>query len=292
MRLGKLLKVLVAAVVICSVDGTLRGAEAPSGTPFSIDLLEVRLDSGGGDAGAGRSVAEGTWLRIRGFGIYSEASSRLNFDDTVPLIRNDIDFEDTLGMDMDKFTGGALVGFNFGNEKRWHFDVSFNGYYDYTGTRDVGSLEFNGTVFTGTVKSELEVLEGIASISYDIWRPESPALTLTTGLDFHLFYARAQLTQVVGTQSDEYTLWVPVPAPSVALRWDITPNLYVRGSAAGLWLGEFGNFYDLSAEVGYDFTRNLGVFAGCRYWSIHVEYNDDEFDFDNSSVYAGVEVRF
>ena len=61
-------------------------------------------------------MAEGTWLRLGGFGIYSEASGSANFHTGSSLnnVTNDIDLEDTLGMDLHKFTGGGLVGFNFG----------------------------------------------------------------------------------------------------------------------------------------------------------------------------------
>jgi hypothetical protein len=154
----------------------------------------------------------------------------------------------------------------------------------------VGTIEFDGEVFTGVVDSELKLMEGIAALNYDVM--QSDALTLNLGLDVHLFYAEAQLTGVLGAQTQEYELWVPMPAASLALRWDITPNIYVRGSAAGMYLGEYGDFYDLSAEVGYDFSRGLGVFAGYRYWALNFDYNDDSFDFDTGALYAGVEVRF
>lgn len=290
---GKVMTTCVRAGLLCVLVALccVRSAAADDALPAGPFMLSMNLLDGPERSANGRSVAADTSVRFRVFGIYSESSGNYDFPNDVPLVPNDLDFEDTLGMDMDKFTGGALLGFNFGTDKRWHLDLSFNGYYDYTGDRNVGSIEFNGEVFVGRVKSSLEVYEGIAAVSYDLWRNDSPALTLNTGLDLHLYWVEAQLSEVLGTQSDEYSLLVPMPAPSLKLRWDLTPNVFVRGGAAGMYLGELGNFYELSAEVGYDLSRNVGVFVGYRYWSLHFEYNDKTLDFDNSGVYAGVEVR-
>ena len=63
-------------------------------------------------------------------------------------------------MDLDKFSGGALVGFNFGKEKQFHLDFIYQGYYDFDGSKDVGSIVFDGQLFTGQVDSSAQLLEG------------------------------------------------------------------------------------------------------------------------------------
>src|SRR5262249_52408868 len=132
-------------------------------------------------AQAQRSVADDTWLRFRGFGIWSQTDGEIDFhnDTGVAGIRDNIDFHDTLGMDMKKFNGGALVGFNLGSEHRFHIDLSYWGYYDYTGERTLGSINFNGTVFTGRVASKLQLDEVDVDMRYDLWKPDTADLTLS-----------------------------------------------------------------------------------------------------------------
>jgi hypothetical protein len=278
---------VIHVVLLCFADTGLAADDGDYASPISLSTsyLAAAPPAGGG------SVARDTGFRFRAWGVFSNADGRLTFDDEFPLINNEIDFERTLGLDLEEFNGGALIGFNFGSQKRWHFDIGFDGYYDYDGTRNVGSIEFNGRVFTAEVESNLQIIETFASINYDLWMSDAEDLTLNLGLDFHLYYVKAELEEVFGTESDDATLWAPIPAPSIALRWDVTPNFYLRGKAAGIWLGDLGDFYDLSAEVGYDFNRNIGVFAGYRFWDLHFEYSDWELDYDTSRVYAGVELR-
>jgi hypothetical protein len=194
-------------------------------------------------------------------------------------------------MDMDDFSGGALLGFNLGADKRLHADFSYEGYFDYNGNRDVGSISFNDRVFTARVKSDFKLQEGAMVLGYDIWRSEGPGLTITPTLGLHVFYVEARLGEEASPLRDSASLWVPIPDVGLAVRWDITQNIYVRGSAEGIWLGELAAYGNFTAEVGYDFTPNVGVFAGYRYWLFKVDYQDDRFDFDANSLYAGVEFR-
>jgi hypothetical protein len=283
------ISVLACCTVLSLLSRTTPGSvEEGFSRPLSLSVNDVAAADAGDTRG---SIARDTTFRFRAFGIYSSASGSLDTNDQFPLIPSDLDFEETLGLDLDEFSGGALVGFNFGSDHRWHFDVGFNGYYDYEGTKDVGTIEFEGEVYTADVKSRLRAAEGFAAINYDVWLSDAQNLTLNLGLDVHLFYVKAQLTEVLGTQSDSLTVWAPVPAPGIGLRWDITRNIYVRGKAAGLWLGDLGDFYDLSAELGYDFARNFGVFIGYRYWGLRLDYSDTELEWDANRVYAGIELR-
>jgi hypothetical protein len=170
-------------------------------------------------------------------------------------------------------------------------DLSYDGYYDYNGNKDVGSIAFNDQVFTANVNSSARVQEGAATMGIDFWKADSLGLTLTGTLGVRLFYIDARLREDASALSESVRLWVPIPEPGIEARIDLTPNLYVKGTAAFIYLGELAEYGNFSAEVGYDFNKNVGVFLGYRYWLLDFDWSDDEFHFDASSVYAGVEVR-
>jgi hypothetical protein len=106
-----------------------------------------------------------------------------------------------------------------------------------------------------------------------------------------VFYINAKVREELTGREDSELLWVPVPEPSLSLRWGITPNLYVRGKVAGFYAGSLASDVDASGEIGLDLNRNVGLFVGYRFWTLDFDYHDDSFDFDNSSIYAGMEVR-
>jgi hypothetical protein len=262
-------------------------ADEVSRIPLSLDVLTLQAAP---PSGRPQSVAEGTKVRIRGFGVWSTADATLDFNDDTefPGSISNIDLEDDLGMDLDQFTGGALVGFDFGN---FHLDLSYNGYYDYDGDRVVGSIEFDDKVFTGRVISSVKLHEGMLNLRYDIWHADNVDLTLTPELGVHLFYIDADVKGQLTGQSGSVQFWAPVPTLGLGLRYGITDNLYVKGTAAGLYAGSYGNYYDLSAEVGYDFNRNFGIFAGYRFWSLDFQWDDNDVDVQMGGLFAGIEVR-
>jgi hypothetical protein len=279
--------IVAFAVILICIGTTGRAAEpAPPSAPFSVNLLDISPP-----ASSGQPVSRNTSVRLRGWGTYSWASGSMSIGNQIAGVQHNIDLETTLGMDLDDFSGGALLGFNLGAQKRLHVDFSYEGYYNYKGNKDVGSISFNGDVFTGRVKSSLELQEGAMVLGYDIWRSDDTGLTITPTLGLRLFYLDARIGEEASPLRDSSTLWVPIPDLGLAVRWDITPNIYVRGSAEGIWLGELASYGNFTAEAGYDFNQNVGVFVGYRYWLFRVDYEDDEFRFDTNSVYAGVEFR-
>jgi hypothetical protein len=267
------------------VPTMLPSAEQSRLPDLSVNLLDVAPTPNR----SGESVARDTTVHLRGFGIYSWANGSLTFGNEFPGIRHDLDLESTLGLDLDKFAGGVLLGFNFGGDNRLHFDLSWDGYYDYKGSKDVGSISFNGKVFTATVDSSARVSQGAGIMGFDFIKADK--LTLTGSLGLRVFYIDAKLSERIGALSDSTQLWVPIPEPGIALRYDLTENLYVKGYAAYIWAGDLASYGNFTAEVGYDFNKNVGVFVGYRYWMFDLDYQDDQFHFDTSSVYAGVEVR-
>jgi hypothetical protein len=275
-------------VVAAFAAGASAPAEEISRVPLSLDVLSLQAAP---PRQRPSSLADGTSVRFRGYGIWSSASGNLDFNDDdspVPGAIHDIDLEDTLGMDLDQFTGGALLGFNFGPA---HLDLSYNGYYDYDGDRDVGTIVFNDNVYAGRVTSSLQIHEGAVNFRYDLWQAENVDLTLSPEFGVRVFYEQAEINESLTGRDDSVEFWAPVPTPGVSLRWGLSDNLYLKGTAAGFYAGDLAGYYDLAAELGYDINQNVGVFVGYRFWSLDVEWDDDAVDVQNGSLYAGVELR-
>src|SRR4051794_22972112 len=105
---------VLAGIVASAIGAASVRADDTQRFPLSLDVLTLQAAP---PHDRPHSVAEGTKVRIRGFGIWSSANGGIDFANNDPLftdLNHDIDFEDTLGMDLDQFTGGALVGFDFG----------------------------------------------------------------------------------------------------------------------------------------------------------------------------------
>lgn len=274
--------------------GIAQAQELSSGplSPDALSLNQTPLNLS--SAAPGRSVAQDATVRIRGFGLYSVADGSIDFDSEIPGIDaiNNIDFEDTLGMDLENLNAGAMIGFSFGGKKQFHLDLTYWGYYEFDGSRDVGSLVFDGNLFQGEVDSSAELIEGDIDFRWDLWKPETTDVTASLILGLNTYYIHAELSETATGKDDSISLLAPVPVLGGSLRWGITTNLYLQGSAAGIYAGSYGGYFDLSAEVGYDFNRTFGIFAGYRYWSLDLNWDDDEYDLSNGSAYAGVEVRF
>lgn len=262
------------------------GAASASGEESSPLRLSMNVSEIAQAAEGTESVASGTTFRFRGFGVFSDASGSAKWGHRVPGLVSDIDLEDVLGMDMETFTGGFLIGLNVG---RAHFEASYDGFYDYDGDRVLGSISVDGEVYTGEVKSSLELHAGMLNFGYDLIKADR--FTLTGNLGLRIFNVDASIQEVLTGRNSSIELWLPVPTPGLAARVNLTENLYVSGSAAGIWAGDYGSYVELSAEVGYDINRNVGVFIGYRYWTLELDWDNDHLDIDIGGVYAGVEVR-
>lgn len=252
---------------------------------LAMNLAETQDAVGGGV----KSVADGTTLRLRGFGIMSDAEGDLKWGDRISGVTSDLDLEQILGMDLNTCTGGFLIGLNLGSEKRLHLEASYDGFYDYDGDRVIGSISVDGEVYTGEVRSSIELHAGMLNIGYDFLKMDR--FTVTGNLGVRIFYVDASIEEVLSGRNESLELWVPIPTPGIAARVNLTDNLYISGSAAGLWLGEYGCYVEASAEIGYDLNRNMGVFVGYRFWALDLEWSDNNLEFQNGHLYAGIEVR-
>lgn len=242
-----------------------------------------------------------TTIRIRGSGWFSQADGTLQVGDEIPQFPDAIrrlDIEETLDLDTDEVVFWGQVSLHFGRDKRWHFGGGYSGPFNYQGRSEPVQIAFRDRVYEGQVESEARFDIYEINGGYDIHRGARHALTI--GVASRIFDIRATME---GTATDpesgsteerreSVSAIAPIPGPAIGLRLDATERLYIRGRASGIWLGDLGNFFDASAEVGYDITGNIGVFGGYRWIHAEADVRDIEFDLDINGLYAGAELRF
>jgi hypothetical protein len=246
-------------------------------------------------------VYRDTTIRLRGAGWFSRAAGTLAVGDPVPefpeAIR-ELDFQDTLNLDTDETVFWGQLSIHFGRERRWMIGGGYSGPFRYEGRTDPLQIAFRDRIYEGQVESEARFNIYEINTGYDILRGDRYAVML--GVSTRIFNVRAALegvardpqTNLTQQRRESVSAIVPLPGPALGVRLYATEQIFLRGRASGIWLGNWGHFVDASAEIGYDLSRNLGVFGGYRWISAEADVSDIEFDLRLRGIYAGVEVRF
>ncbi len=243
-----------------------------------------------------RSIAEDTTIRLRAGAWLTSLQGNLSAGPAFPGTISDIDLIETLNLDPDQAVFLGSVGVNLGS--RFHFDLGYGGPLRFEGTSDPIDISFDGFVFSGNVRSEADLDVYHAELAWD-WVEAGP---LTVALGFGLRVMDFSAT-VEGTATDPNTgassqrtesvdAIVPLPAPGLTVRYDFTKRLYARGVLRGVYAGDYGNFFDAVAELGFDFTRNVGIYGGYRWMHGEADVSGVQFNVDLHGPYVGVEVRF
>ncbi len=243
-------------------------------------------------------VAREATIRLRGAAWFSALDGHVRSGQTFPGITSEVDFIDTLDLSKNKLALEANIGLNLGAEGRWKIDAGFTGPFKYTGTSGAVSFSFKDIIYTGNADSRVRFNIYQINITRDWVRAGPVTFTFGTGsriFDFDATITGTGSTSVGGpvtTQTKSVSQVVPIPGLFAGLRFDLTNHLYVSGSAQGLYVGSYGQFFDAKGEVGYDFTRNVGIFAGYRWINAKANVSDVRFRTDLAGFFTGLEVRF
>lgn len=246
------------------------------------------------------ALAHDSFIKLRAAAWFTGLEGEADFEG-IEGSNGSLDFEDDLGIDSDELAIWATVGFNFGED--WHLNVSYTGGSSYDGNAEGVDITFDDTRFTGDVESEFRLNLWDIEVLYDITDSDPVTFSLGGGvkiIDVEL-KTEGQVADASGASafdSESEEAVVPIPVVSALLRWDITRNLYVQGAGSGMYAGDYGIIYDVSAEVGFDITRNFGVFGGYRF--LHAESDFDggsnsegnDFEFDLHGPFVGGVLRF
>jgi len=243
-------------------------------------------------------VSRDATIRLRGAAWFSGLEGHVRSGQTFPGVQSEIDFIDTLDLSKNKLALEANLGLNLGSEGRWKIDAGFTGPFKYTGSSGAVNVSFKDVIYTGTVDSRVRFNIYQINITRDWIRAGPVTFTLGTGsriFDFDATLSGTGSTSVGGpvtARTESVSQVVPIPGLFAGLRLDLTKRLYVCGSAQGIYLGSYGQFFDAKGEIGYDFTRNIGVFGGYRWINAKANISDVRFRTDLAGFYTGLEIRF
>lgn len=235
------------------------------------------------------SVADDTFVKVRGGGWILFQSGSVVVGDDSGGGTTVLDVRDTLNQDEQDASPIGSVAFAIPTIDIL-IEAGFLGSYSYNGVT-TESISFDGDTYTGSTSTET---------AYDIYEinalwelAEISIFKVHIGGGIRFIDAEADISGTVGgsTQSENETLFLPIPVAAAGARADLGPNFFVQGRLAGIYLGDFGTVLDGSLEVGWDFIRNAGVFAGYRVISAESESFDIEVDLTLGGPYAGVEFR-
>lgn len=237
------------------------------------------------------SVADDTFLKVRGGGIILFQSGSVTVgDDVGGGAISILDFTDVLNQDESDVSpfGSVAVAIPAIDVL---IEAGYLGSYTYEGATSGITIGFDGQTYTGDIAS---------TSSYNIYEFNAlwEALELSVfkvhiGAGVRFFDVEGEVSGTVsGTAaSDSASAIVPLPILAAGVRADIGPNFFISGRIGGMVYGDFGNIIDGSVEIGWDFVRNAGIFAGYRVIAAESDAFDIEFDLTLQGPYAGIELR-
>lgn len=243
-----------------------------------------------------RSVADDTLVRLRGSAWATALDGHVSVGQTFPATIGDIDLIDDLNIDPDRAVLSGSIGVNLGRDI--HVTAGYAGPFRFEGTSDPIDISFSGLVFSGIIASKADVDIYQVDLAFDVL--EAGPITVSFGpglriLDFEASVTGDATDPIGGTTAfltRSASGVAPLPGPGLGLRLDFTERIYAQAAVRGIYLGDYGNFFDASGEVGIDFTRNIGVFAGYRWMHAEADVSDVDFEVNLDGLFAGVEVRF
>ena len=236
------------------------------------------------------NAGDDTFVKIRAGGMFMQASGEITVGGIIGGATNILDFEDTLGQDTDDFSpiGSITIAIPVIDLS---IELGYMGSYEFAGTT-TNTISFDDQTFTGTIDSSEEITMYELNVLYEL--AEIKFVTLYVGGGARVIDIKATITgDVSGTTTTEsIDAIIPIPVAAVGADFDLGKNISIRGKLAGMYAGDYGTVIDAKAEIGYDFHRLFGVFAGYRLMTFESTEFDVEVDAELQGFYAGAEVRF
>ncbi|MEM9167890.1 MAG: hypothetical protein AAGB48_12805 [Planctomycetota bacterium] len=236
------------------------------------------------------SVADDTFIKVRGGGFILLQSGSVQVGDTLAGTIGVLDFDDVLGQDDADVSPFGTITFAIPTVDL-SIELGFLGSYEFDGTTTGQTISFDGQEFTGTIASSQSYEIYTADVAYELL--EISLFKVYLGAGVRIFDVESNVAGDVGgapTASDESAI-VPLPVALAAARVDLGPNFFVGAELSGMIYGDYGSILDGSLEVGWDFFRNAGVFAGYRVIAADSDAFDVEIDLTLQGPYAGIELR-
>ena len=224
---------------------------------------------------------------VRGYYWFPGISGDLKVDES-GIPGTTLDLESDLGLDDESYP--IIEGFvGLGNH---HLSLS---YYnaDYSGTKTLSEdFTFAGEDFSGLIRSSLEYSVFDFMYQYDLLDLENILAGFSLGAvgRIKLFDGEVEIKSSALTERESFT--APIPMLGLNLHLGILADLLeARVLATGMGYGG-GTIFDGQAEISLTPFPFLDIHGGYRIFSIDVDADDVEFDYDTSGPYAAVTLSF
>lgn len=284
--------------------GLERGVElSASHTPGETSFVKDVARSLGTSASSGAGVADNTFLKVRAAAFFAEANVDRAVGGSVGGAVSTIDLNNAVNVDPDSVVPIGSVELAiptpvFGLK----IDVGFLGTHELDGSVAAPAvpIAFNGQQFGANVNTndEFEFIEANAMFELLELSPfDAVGIKLHAGPGVRFVTYRSEIAgELVGavpgtvtTSSEE--VFVPLPVINGSARVDFLDHFFAFGEVGWIELGDFASVVDVTAEVGYDFFRNAGVFVGYRTIYFENDTFDIELDLNLEGWYVGAELR-
>ncbi len=281
------MRTLAVIVPIAAAGAAIADAEPPRSMLAPVAPLAIATPAP--QILGSPSVADDTFVKVRGGGWILFQSGSVRVGDEAGAGVSILDLEDTLNQDTSDLSpiGSVAVAIPAIDIL---IEAGFLGSYTYDGVT-TESISFDGETYTGNVATETNYTIYELNALYELLEISLFKIHLGGGVRF--FDVEADIAGTVGgsVQNENESIFLPIPVLAAGARADLGPNFYTQGRIAGVYLGQYGSVLDGSLEVGWDFIRNAGIFAGYRVMSAESEGFDVEFDLTLGGPYAGIELR-
>ncbi|MGP1272375.1 MAG: hypothetical protein ACTS22_03500 [Phycisphaerales bacterium] len=236
------------------------------------------------------SVADDTFVKLRAGAFLMFQSGSIQVGDGISGAQSVLDFDDTLNQDSFAVSPIGSIAFAIPTVDLL-IELGFLGSYTYDGTTDGITIAYDDQEFTGTIGSEQSYEIYTADVLWEAL--ELSIFKIHIGAGVRFFDVESELSGTVSGSpaTADARAFVPLPVIAAGARADLGSNFFVAARAAGMTYGDYGTLLDGSLEIGWDFFRNAGVFAGYRVISADADAFDVEFDLTLGGPYAGLEFR-
>lgn len=219
---------------------------------------------------------------------YSDLDSEVR-STTGGVLGTDINFVDDLGLDDQKGFVEGRITLEFGRHSLRYGYVPLQ----WSGTGVLSrNITFGGQTYTASTATDSEINVDYHRLGYrfDLF----DMLSNRVGLIAEVKYFDADATVKAPSLGFDETesIQAPLPTVGVAAQVGLPFLINVSGEVTGITLGSDAYVFDAEAMVNFDPAPFITVSGGYRYFTFHLEKDDDKADIDLHGPFVTIKADF